>query len=118
MKKHALFFFLLTAITTSSIAQNLMVYCKMDIRVSNRPTYNGRLKKGEDIHIDLGNDSTSILNRNFTLSNQLKRVEAYSNSTDAMNYMSKLGWDLVHVVNVDPLNYIVAEPLILLRFGA
>lgn len=70
MKKATLFFLMLALIATSSIAQTTMMYFKMEVDVPTYPDYKTRLKKGGSIHIDLGNDSTSVLYKDVALNNQ------------------------------------------------
>ena len=105
MKKYTLFFLLLTSFVVPSIAQKTMVYCRMEVTGVVKSLGPHKIKR-ESIYIDLGSDTTSILNKNSTVTSQLKKLEDCNNGTDAMNYMSKLGWDLVYVVNFETGTYV------------
>ena len=54
-----------------------------------------KFKKGYNINVNFGEDSTLFTLRDKTVKDKILRVKRYSNSVDALNYLGSLGWTLI-----------------------
>ncbi|MBS7563338.1 hypothetical protein KHS38_02890 [Mucilaginibacter sp. Bleaf8] len=50
-----------------------------------------------EIEVDFGKENASIINDNEALVAHTQKVSSYYTIVDALNYMSSLGWEVVHV---------------------
>lgn len=50
-----------------------------------------------EIEVDFGKENESIVKNNATLIAHTQKVSNYTTLIDSLNYMSSLGWEVVHV---------------------